>query len=113
MAEKDRNNRPRNFEIRVKVTENELKFAKDKAKYLNMTMSNMIRSFIKDGVIVKYEPFDIKELSNEINKVGVNINQIAKCVNEKGGNYDKEDIENLKIEFQNLSDLIFNKVYGI
>lgn len=110
MAEKDRK---RTYEIRIKVTESELQYAKDKAEYLNMTMSDMIRNFIKEGVILKYEPFDIKELSNELNKIGVNINQIAKCVNEKGGNYDKEDMENLKSEFQNLSDLIFNKVYGL
>lgn len=110
MAEKDRK---RNREIRIKVTDNELQFAKEKAEYLNMTMSDMIRNFVKEGVILKYEPFDIKELSNEINKIGVNINQIAKCVNEKGGNYDKEDMDNIKKEFQNLSDLIFNKVLGL
>ena len=110
MADKDRK---RTYEIRVKVTESELQYAKDKAEYLNMTMSNMIRKFIRDGVIIKYEPFDIKELSNEINKIGVNINQIAKSVNEKGLDYDKEDMDNLKNEFQNLSDLIFNKVYGV
>lgn len=69
--------RIRKTEIRVKVTESEWKFAKDKAEYLCMTMSDMIRKFIRDGVIIKYEPFDIKELSNEINKIGVNINQIA------------------------------------
>lgn len=105
--------RIRKTEIRVKVTESEWKFAKDKAEYLCMTMSDMIRKFIRDGVIIKYEPFDIKELSNEINKIGVNINQIARAVNEKGGNYDKEDMDNIRSEFQNLSELIFNKVYGL
>ena len=78
-----------------------------------MTMSDMIRKFIRDGVIIKYEPFDIKELSNEINKVGVNINQIARTINEKGGNYDKEDMDDIRREFQNLFEIIFNKVYGL
>lgn len=110
MAER---NRIRKTEIRVKVTESEWQFAKDKADYLCMTMSDMIRKFIRDGVIIKYEPFDIKELSNEINKIGVNINQIARVVNEKGGNYDKEDMDDMRSEFQNLSELIFNKVYGL
>lgn len=105
--------RVRKKKIQINLTESELQYAKDKAEYLNMSMSDMIRNFIKEGVILKYEPFDIKELSNELNKIGVNINQIAKCVNEKGGNYDKEDMDNLKSEFQNLSDLIFNKVYGL
>lgn len=110
MAEKHRR---RKTEIRIKVTENEWQFAKDKADYLCMTMSDMIRRFIKDGVIIKYEPFDIKELSNEINKVGVNINQIARAINEKGGRYDNEDMDAIRSEFQNLSEIIFNKVYGV
>ena len=109
MAEK---HRIRKTEIRIKVTGNEWKIARDKADYLCMTMSDMIRKFIRDGVIIKYEPFNIKELSNEINKVGVNINQIARTINEKGGNYDKEDMDDIRREFQNLSEIIFNKVYG-
>lgn len=110
MTEKHRR---RKTEIRIKVTENELQFARDKADYLCMTMSDMTRKFIRDGVIIKYEPFDIKELSNEINKVGVNINQIARTINEKGGNYDKEDMDDIRREFQNLSEIIFNKVYNL
>lgn len=110
MAEKHRR---RKTEIRIKVTENEWQFARDKADYLCMTMSDMIRKFIRDGVIIKYEPFDIRELSNQICRVGTNINQIAKAINEKGGAYDKEDMNNIKREFQNLSEIIFNKVYGI
>lgn len=113
MAEKDRNNRSRNFEIRVKVTENELQFAKDKANYCNMSMSNLIRKFIMDGAVIKYEPFDIKELSNELNKIGVNINQIAKCVNEKGGEYDRQDIDNLIKDYQKLQEIIYAKIWGI
>lgn len=110
MAEKDRK---RKNKIQVTLTDNELQFAKDKAKYCCMSMSDMIRNFIKDGAIIKYEPFDIKELSNEINKIGVNINQIAKCVNEKGGDYDREDIDNLIKEFQTLQAEIYAKIWGI
>lgn len=110
MAEKDRK---RKNKIQVTLTDNELKFAKDKSKYCCMTMSDMIRHFIMHGAIIKYEPVDIKELSNEINKVGVNINQIAKCVNEKGGDYDREDIENLIAEFQKLQAEIYAKIWGL
>ena len=53
-----------------------------------------------DGVIIKYDKFDIKSLSNELNKIGVNINQIARHVNEKENEYDGREIENLQKEFQ-------------
>lgn len=110
MAEKDR---LRTKEIRVKVTENELQIAKDKASYCNLTISDYIRKQITDGVVIRYQRFDIKELSYELNKIGININQIARNVNEKGGEYDKKDLEELKQEFENMRNSIYKIVYGI
>lgn len=105
--------RLRKREVGVKLTDNEWQYAKDKSQYYNKSMSEMIRHFIIEGVIIKYEPFDIKELSNEINKIGVNINQIAKYVNEKGGDYDRDDMEDLIREFQRLQVEIYAKIWGI
>lgn len=110
MAEKDRF---RTKCLRVKVTEEELQIAKDKAEYCGLTMSDYLRKLIADGVIIKYESFDIKALGNEINKIGVNINQIAKHVNEKGGEYDRQDMDNLIREFQEMQAIIYSKVWGI
>lgn len=105
--------RMRKKEIRVKVTDNEWEFAKDKSKYCCMSISNMIRTFIMEGVIIKYDAIGIKELSKEINKVGTNINQIARWVNEKGGEYDRQDIDNLIREFQRLQADIYARIWGI
>lgn len=110
MGEKDR---IRNKCVRVKMTENELQYAKDKANYCNLTMSDYIRKQITDGVIIKYERFDIKVLANELNKIGVNINQIAKHVNQKGGEYDRQDMDNLIKEFQEMQGVIYTRVWGI
>lgn len=113
MAEKDRKFRTREKEIRIKVTDDELQYAKDKAAYCGLSMSDFIRKQIKEGVVIKYERFDIKTLANELNKIGVNINQIAKHVNEKGGEYDRQDMENLINEFQEMQALIYSKVWGL
>lgn len=110
MAEKDRY---RKNCLRVKVSDEELLIAKQKADYCDLSMSDFIRKQIIDGVIIKYDRLDIKTLSNELNKIGVNINQIAKCVNEKGGEYDRQDMDNLIEEFQNIQTLIYSKVWGI
>ena len=113
MAEKDRNIRIRNEEIRVKVTSDELNYAKEKAKCCHLNLSEFVRKAIMDSVIIKYDPFDIKELSKELNKIGININQIAKHINEKGGAYERQDIENLILEFQEIQEIVYSKVLGI
>ena len=72
-----------------------------------------MRKQIADGVIVKYERFDIKDLANELNKIGININQIARHINERGGQYDREDMDNLITEFQNITSEIYSAIWGI
>lgn len=103
----------RDKEIRIRVSEEELEFAKQKAKYLNMKLSEMIRKLIVDNNIVVCDTVNIQELSYEINKIGTNINQIAKHVNEKGGQYDRQDIDSLILEFENLQAKIYAKIYGL
>lgn len=110
MAEKDR---IRDKKIRVFLTEAELQYARDKAKSCNLTMSEYIRQIIFNGLIVKLETFDIKGMSIELNRIGTNINQIAKHVNEKGGDYDKQDMQNLIQEFNEMVSYCYEKALGM
>ena len=57
--------------------------------------SAYIRKMILDGMIINTDLTILKNLSYEINKVGVNVNQIAKLLNEMYG-IKKEDVEELK-----------------
>ena len=106
-------NRLRTKQLNIRVTDTEYERIVDKANYCSLSISDYIRKQAVDGAIIKMETFDIKELSNELNKIGVNINQIAKHVNEKGGKYDKDDMNNLVQEFSSLQELIYNKIYGL
>lgn len=110
MPEKDR---IRKHQINIRLSEIEYENAKEKAEYCGLTMSEFIRKQIMEGVIIKYERFDIKSLSNELNKIGVNINQIAKHINERGGEYDRQDIDNLVSEFQKMQAEIYAAVWGL
>lgn len=110
MAEKDRF---RTKKIRVFLSEEELQYARDKAKSCNLTMSEYIRQIIKKGIVVKLETFDIKGMSVELNRIGTNINQIAKHVNEKGGDYDKEDMQSLIREFNEMVSFCYAKALGM
>ena len=76
-------------------------------------MSEYIRQIIFKGLIVKLETFDIKGMSVELNRIGTNINQIAKHVNEKGGDYDKQDMQALIEEFQEMVSYCYAKALGM
>ena len=53
------------------------------------------RKIAIDGYIIQTDHSDIKGMTAEIQKIGVNINQIAKRVNATGSVY-QEDIEEIK-----------------
>ena len=48
-----------------------------------------------DGYIIQIDHADIKAMTAEIQKIGVNVNQIARRVNATGNAY-QEDIEEIK-----------------
>ena len=48
-----------------------------------------------DGYIIQIDHTDIKAMTAEIQKIGVNINQIARRVNSTGSAY-QEDIDEIK-----------------
>lgn len=108
MAEKDR---LRNKQIRIWVSENELKAAADKADNCKLNMSEFIRELISNGAVINYSPFEMKEVCNEINKIGTNINQIAHRVNEFS-TISNDDFDNLKKAYEDLFDLYVEKVMG-
>jgi len=113
MEKKQDKNRIRTQQLNIRLTETEYENVKEKAKFCNLTVSEFLRKQIMEGVIIKYEPFDIKALGNELNKIGVNINQIAKHINEKGGEYDRQDMDNLIREFQEIQSIVYSKIWGI
>ena len=55
-------------------------------------MESYLRKMAIDGYIIQIDHSDIKAMTAEIQKIGVNINQIARRVNATGSVY-KEDIE--------------------
>ena len=54
-----------------------------------------LRKMAIDGYIIQIDHADIKAMTAEIQKIGVNINQIARRVNATGSVY-QEDIEEIK-----------------
>ncbi len=64
--------------------------------------SAYIRKMSIDGVIINTDLKILKDLSYEINKIGTNINQVTKHLNEMQ-NISKEDVESLKVMLKSIN----------
>lgn len=58
-------------------------------------MAAYMRKLALDGYIIQIDHTDIKKMTAEIQKIGVNVNQIAKRVNSTGSVY-QEDINEIR-----------------
>lgn len=111
MAYKDlRTKRKRPNRIQFYLTDEELKLFNqlyEKSKYTNR--ETFIRQSVLNTVIVIKDYKYLDKVTNEINKIGVNINQIAKFANSNGELY-KGQIEMLKKEMNDLWELLSEKL---
>ena len=90
------NGRKRKVQIKFYVTEEERALIEQKMKLVpTQNMAAYLRKIAIDGYIIQTDHSDIKAMTAEIQKIGVNINQIAKRVNATGSVY-QEDIEEMK-----------------
>ncbi len=90
------NGRKRKVQIKFYVTEEERALIEQKMKLVpTRNMAAYLRKISIDGYIIQTDHSDIKAMTAEIQKIGVNINQIAKRVNATGSIY-QEDIEEIK-----------------
>ena len=75
-------NRSRNIPKKVFFNKEELELIDKKMKILGIdNFSAYCRKMLIDGYVIKKDYASLKELIYEINKIGNNINQIAKNVN--------------------------------
>ena len=79
------NGRKRKVQIKFYVTEEERALIEQKMKLVpTRNMAAYLRKIAIDGYIIQTDHSDIKSMTAEIQKIGVNVNQIAKRVNTTG-----------------------------
>ncbi len=89
-------NRKRNVQIKFWVTEEERELIKLRMAQLpTQNIGAYMRKMAINGLIIYTDMTDIKETNRELHSIGININQIARRVNETNSIY-KEDIAELK-----------------
>lgn len=99
-------NRTRNRQLNLKFTEEEFNFItkkKETAKVQNYTDFIMKIATQSQLVIIDTKP--LLEVAYEVNKIGVNVNQMAKVANTSGSIY-KSEFENLKRSIDDLEEIV-------
>lgn len=76
-------------------SETEWDIIQEKSNIAKMNTSNYIKRMALNGYIIEYNLDKINDLIYEINKIGININQLAKKANEIDNIY-KKDVEELQ-----------------
>jgi putative mobilization protein len=103
--------RKRNCLIKFYVTEEEKKFIFDKMKAAGIkNLSAYMRKISIDGKIEIHDMSGIKEMNYNLRKIGLNINQIAKRINETNTVFreDIRDIQNKQEEIWQLQKFIIS-----
>ena len=89
-------NRKRPIILRCPVTAEERALIEQKmAQFQTKRIHAYLRKMAIDGLIIYTDTTNIKEMNKELHSIGVNINQIAKRVNETGSIYE-EDIKEIQ-----------------
>ena len=89
-------NRKRNFVLRVPVTPEERAMIQEKMAQLGTrNFSAYARKMLIDGYVVRVDTSDIRAQTAELQKIGVNVNQIARRINSTGTVY-AQDVEDIK-----------------
>ena len=103
-------NRKRKNQIIFCVTDEEKQVIQEKMKLLGTTnMGAYLRKMAIDGYIIKVDYSEQHKLAAEVNKIGVNINQICKRINSTDRIY-VEDISELKSRMEDVWQLLKSKL---
>ena len=89
-------NRKRNVQIIIRVTEEERALIEEKIQQIpTLNLSAYARKILIDGYIITLDLQEVKGHTAQLQKIGVNINQIAKRINETGRIY-ADDMDEIK-----------------
>ena len=89
-------NRKRNVQLIIRVTEEERSLIEEKMRQIpTLNLSAYARKILIDGYIITLDLQEVKGHTAQLQKIGVNINQIAKRINETGRIY-ADDMNEIK-----------------
>ena len=106
-------NRARAVQIIIRVTPDEKALIQKKMQQLGTdNFSRYARKMLIDGYVIRVDLSEFQTLASELNKIGVNINQIAKTVNATGTIFG-DDMQQLKEMMDEIWRLLKSSLSGL
>lgn len=105
---KNKNKKKEKTQVTTYLDEIELQILDDKVKMLNSDRNSFLKKLILENTtkpLVKIDFSSLDKLAYEINKIGININQIAHIANSERRIY-KSDIEYIREKQERIEDML-------
>ncbi len=100
-------NRSRNIQLKFWVDENENRKILEKASISKMKITRYLRNAALKKEIIIYDLTSIFELSAQISRIGNNVNQIAKKLNQ-GGRISSSELSYLYSSLENINNVLLD-----
>ena len=109
-------NRVRKIQLNFRVTEQERRLIEDRMQELGTTNREAyLRKIAIDGMIVKLEVQELKEIVSLMRRTSNNVNQIARRLNETGRIYEVDitDVQKQQERLWNTLNRLMTQISGI
>lgn len=109
-------NRVRKIQLNFRVTEQERRLIEERMQELGTTNREAyLRKIAIDGMIVKLEVQELKEIVSLMRRTSNNVNQIARRLNETGRIYEADitDVHNRQEQLWDMLNSLITKLSGI
>jgi len=109
-------NRVRKVQLNFRVTEREKELIEDRMQEMGTTNREAyLRKIAIDGMVVKLEVPELKEIVSLMRRTSNNVNQIARRLNEAGRIYeiDITDVQNQQEQLWDMLNSLITKISGI
>ena len=109
-------NRVRKVQLNFRVTEREKQLIEDRMQEIGTTNREAyLRKIAIDGMLVKLEVPELKEIISLMRRTSNNVNQIARRLNENGRIYEVDitDVQNQQERLWDMLNSLITKISGI
>ena len=109
-------NRVRKVQLNFRVTEREKQLIEDRMQEIGTTNREAyLRKIAIDGMLVKLEVPELKEIVSLMRRTSNNVNQIARRLNETGRIYEVDitDVQNQQEQLWDMLNNLIIKISGI
>lgn len=109
-------NRVRKIQLNFRVTEQERRLIEERMQEFGTTNREAyLRKLAIDGMIVKLEVQELKEIVSLMRRTSNNVNQIARRLNETGRIYEADitDVHNRQEQLWDMLNSLITKLSGI